>query len=70
MSDQEKLNLCNRTNAELCAEKAHLERLLKKAEEQQDITARRFLLRACAVCRRKTYIEKKQIKSLCIQYKN
>jgi len=36
VSDQEKLNLCNRTNAELCAEKAHLERLLKKAEEQQE----------------------------------
>ncbi|XP_076208528.1 centrosome-associated protein CEP250-like [Aptenodytes patagonicus] len=46
ISDQEKLNLCRRTNEELCAEKAHLEQLLKKAEEQQDIIARRFLLRA------------------------
>ncbi|XP_075032013.1 uncharacterized protein LOC142094075 [Calonectris borealis] len=36
ISDQEKLNLCERRNEELCAEKAHLEQLLKKAEEQQE----------------------------------
>ena len=28
--------MCKRTNEELCAEKAHLEQLLKKAEEQQE----------------------------------
>lgn len=32
--------------------------LLKKAEEQQDITARRFLLKACAVFWRNKCIEK------------
>ncbi|XP_075022238.1 uncharacterized protein LOC142089545 isoform X2 [Calonectris borealis] len=36
ISDQEKLNLCERTNEELCTEKGHLEQLLKKAEEQQE----------------------------------
>ena len=35
-SDQEKLSLCERTNEELSAEKAHLEQLLKKVEEQQE----------------------------------
>lgn len=34
--DQEKLNLCERANEALSAEKAHLEQLLKKAEEQQE----------------------------------
>ncbi|NXX74697.1 CP250 protein, partial [Urocolius indicus] len=36
VSEQEKLNLCERTTEELHAEKAHLEQLLKKAEEQQE----------------------------------
>ena len=36
ISDQEKLTLCERTNEELSAEKAHLEQLLKKAEEHQE----------------------------------
>ncbi|XP_054074717.1 centrosome-associated protein CEP250-like [Rissa tridactyla] len=36
ISAQEKLSLCERTKSELCAEKAHLEQLLKKAEEQQE----------------------------------
>ncbi|XP_074461572.1 uncharacterized protein LOC141750428 isoform X2 [Larus michahellis] len=36
ISAQEKLSLCKRTTKELCAEKAHLEQLLKKAEEQQE----------------------------------
>ncbi|XP_049673525.1 centrosome-associated protein CEP250-like isoform X1 [Accipiter gentilis] len=36
ISDQEKLNLCERANEALSAEKAHLEQLLKKAEEQQE----------------------------------
>uniref|UniRef100_A0A8D0FIH9 Rootletin-like coiled-coil domain-containing protein n=1 Tax=Strix occidentalis caurina TaxID=311401 RepID=A0A8D0FIH9_STROC len=36
ISDQEKLNSCERTNEELNAEKAHLEQLLKKVEEQQE----------------------------------
>ena len=58
ISDQEKLTLCERTNEELSAEKAHLEQLLKKAEEHQDIIARRFLLRACAVFWRSKCIEK------------
>ncbi|XP_053921567.1 uncharacterized protein LOC128852072 [Cuculus canorus] len=35
VSDQEKLQLCERMNEELSAEKAHLEQLLKKAEEQE-----------------------------------
>lgn len=35
-SDQEKLQLCKRTSEELCAEKAHLEQLLKQAEKQQE----------------------------------
>uniref|UniRef100_A0A663DWU5 DED domain-containing protein n=1 Tax=Aquila chrysaetos chrysaetos TaxID=223781 RepID=A0A663DWU5_AQUCH len=58
ISDQEKLNLCERTNEALSAEKAHLEQLLKKAEEQQDIIARRFLLRAAAVFWRNKFILK------------
>ncbi|XP_074740422.1 centrosome-associated protein CEP250-like isoform X3 [Strix uralensis] len=36
ISDQEKLSLCERTNEELSAEKAHLEQLLKKVEEQRE----------------------------------
>ncbi|KAM6054219.1 LOW QUALITY PROTEIN: uncharacterized protein VSU04_011453 [Chlamydotis macqueenii] len=36
ISDQEQLNLCKRRDEELCAEKAHLEQLLKEAEEQQE----------------------------------
>ena len=36
ISDQEKLGLCERTNEELGAEKAHLEQLLKKVEEQRE----------------------------------
>ncbi|XP_074427910.1 uncharacterized protein LOC141737170 isoform X1 [Larus michahellis] len=36
VSAQEKLSLCRRAKSELCAEKAHLEQLLKKAEEQQE----------------------------------
>ncbi|XP_063206426.1 centrosome-associated protein CEP250-like [Chroicocephalus ridibundus] len=36
ISAQEKLSLCERTKSELCAEKGHLEQLLKKAEEQQE----------------------------------
>lgn len=35
-SEQEKMTLYKRTNEELCAEKSHLEELLKKAEEQQE----------------------------------
>ena len=35
-SDQEKLSLCERTNEERGAEKAHLEQLLKKVEEQRE----------------------------------
>ncbi|XP_053921385.1 trichohyalin-like [Cuculus canorus] len=35
ISEQEKLQLCERMNEELSAEKAHLEQLLKKAEEQE-----------------------------------
>ncbi|RMB95561.1 hypothetical protein DUI87_27671 [Hirundo rustica rustica] len=34
--EQEKLNFCERANEELCAEKARLEQLLKKAEEQRE----------------------------------
>ncbi|NWR76319.1 CP250 protein, partial [Centropus unirufus] len=36
ISDQEKLQLCERTTEQLCAEKAHLEQLLQKAEEQEE----------------------------------
>lgn len=36
ISDQEKLSLCERTNEELSAEKAHLEQLLSNAEERQE----------------------------------
>uniref|UniRef100_A0A663NCH6 Centrosomal protein 250 n=1 Tax=Athene cunicularia TaxID=194338 RepID=A0A663NCH6_ATHCN len=36
ISDQEKLNSCERTNEELSEEKAHLEQLLKKMEEQRE----------------------------------
>ncbi|XP_054029312.1 centrosome-associated protein CEP250 [Dryobates pubescens] len=36
LSDLEKLNLCERRNEELSAEKARLEQLLEKAEEQQE----------------------------------
>ncbi|XP_074730179.1 centrosome-associated protein CEP250-like isoform X4 [Strix uralensis] len=36
ISDREKLSLCERTNEELGAEKAHLEQLLKKVEEQRE----------------------------------
>lgn len=36
VSEQEKVTLYKRTNEELCAEKSHLEELLKKAEEQQE----------------------------------
>lgn len=35
-SEQEKLNLCERANEELCVEKAQLEQLLKEAEEQRE----------------------------------
>ncbi|XP_039418961.1 centrosome-associated protein CEP250-like [Corvus cornix cornix] len=36
ISEQEKLNFCERANEELCVEKARLEQLLKEAEEQQE----------------------------------
>ncbi|KAM6288821.1 LOW QUALITY PROTEIN: uncharacterized protein AAHN32_013785 [Aegotheles albertisi] len=36
LSEQEELELCERRNEELCTEKAHLEQLLKKAEEQEE----------------------------------
>ncbi|XP_008945178.1 PREDICTED: centrosome-associated protein CEP250, partial [Merops nubicus] len=36
ISDLEKLNFCEKANEDLCAEKAHLEQLLKKAEEEQE----------------------------------
>ncbi|XP_048177963.1 centrosome-associated protein CEP250 isoform X2 [Corvus hawaiiensis] len=36
ISEQEKLNFCERANEELCIEKARLEQLLKEAEEQQE----------------------------------
>lgn len=36
ISGQDKLSLCERTNEELSTEKAHLEQLLKKTEEQQE----------------------------------
>lgn len=34
--EQEQLSWCERTKAELCAEKAQLEQLLQEAEEQQE----------------------------------
>ncbi|XP_057241305.1 centrosome-associated protein CEP250 [Malurus melanocephalus] len=36
ISEQEKLNLCERANEELCTEKARLKKLLKEAEEQRE----------------------------------
>ncbi|KAM6298838.1 uncharacterized protein AAHN32_008310 [Aegotheles albertisi] len=36
LSEQKDLELCERRNEELCTEKAHLEQLLKKAEEQEE----------------------------------
>uniref|UniRef100_A0A8C5TD00 Centrosomal protein 250 n=1 Tax=Malurus cyaneus samueli TaxID=2593467 RepID=A0A8C5TD00_9PASS len=36
ISEQEKLNFCERANEELCTEKARLKKLLKEAEEQRE----------------------------------